>query len=109
MEHLKTTLQNLRNNNKICLVVGDFSYDILKYENNPVINEFLNLLCSNFFQPCTLEPKRLVLNSRPSLIDNIYINIYDKAMHSGNFLGKVKDQIPNFCIIKDTYKLKNKK
>ena len=30
-------------------------------------------------------------------------------MHSGNFLGKVKDQIPNFCIIKDTYKLKNKK
>ena len=44
LENLKTTFQSLRNNNKVCLNVGDFKYDILKYEHNSVINEFLNLL-----------------------------------------------------------------
>ena len=52
---------------------------------------------------------RVVLNSRPSLIDNIYINTYDKRSHSGNCLDKVIDHIPNFCIIEDTYKAKKKK
>ena len=49
LENLKTTLHSLRNNNEICLVAGDFNYDILKYEHNPVINKFLHLMYSNFF------------------------------------------------------------
>ena len=85
LENLKTTLHSLRNSNKICLVAGDFNYDILKYEHNPIINVFLNLMHSNFFQPCILEPTRVILNSWPSLIDNIYINTYDKTIHNGNF------------------------
>ena len=89
-------------NNKICLVAGDFNYDILKYEHNPVINEFLNFMYSNFFQPCILEQTRVVLNSQPSLIDNIYINTYDKTIYSGNFLDKVTDHMPNFCNNNDT-------
>ena len=99
-------MHSLRNNNKICLVAGDFNYDILKYEQDPIINELLNLMYSNFFQPCILEPTRAILNSRPSLIDNTYINTYDKTIHSGNFLDKVTDRMPNFCIIENTYKLK---
>ena len=63
LENLKATLHSLRNN-KICLVAGDFNYDILIYEHNPVINEFANLLYSNFFQPCILAPTKMVLNSR---------------------------------------------
>ena len=49
LENLKTTLHSLRNKQeltKICLLAGDFNYDILKYEHNPVINEFLNLMYS---------------------------------------------------------------
>ena len=61
---------------------------------------------ANFFRSCILEPTRVVLNSRPSLIDNIYVNIYDKTNHSGNFLDKVTDDMPNFCIIEDTHKVK---
>ena len=51
----------------------------------------------------------MVLNSRPSLIDNIYIDTYDKTNHSDNFLDKVKDHMPNFCIIDETYKVKKKR
>ena len=61
---------------------------------------------SNFFQPYILEPARVVLNSWPGLIDNIYINAYDKTIHSGNFFDKVTDHMPNFCITEDTYKVK---
>ena len=71
-----------------------------------MINEFVNLMYSNFLQPCILEPARVVLNSRPSLIDNIYTNTYDKTIHSGNFLDKVTEHMPNFCVIEDTYKVK---
>ena len=109
MGNLKTPLHSLRNNNKICLVAGDFNYDILQYEHNPVINEFLNFIYSIFFELRILEPLRVVLNSRPSLIDNIYINTYDITIHSGKFLNKVTDHIPNFCIIEDTYKVKKYK
>ena len=61
---------------------------------------------SNFCQPCILEPTRVVVNSRPSLIDNIYTNTHDKTIHSGNLLDRVTDHMPNFCIIEDTYKVK---
>ena len=95
----------MRNNSKICLVAGDFNYDNLKYEHNPEINKFRNLMYSNFFQLCILEPTSVVLNRRPSLTKNIYINTYDKALDSGNFLDKVTNHMPNFCIIEDTYKV----
>ena len=103
LENLNITLNSWRNN-KICIVPGNFNYDILKYEHNPVINEFLNLMYSNFFQSCILEITRVELHCQPSLID--IINTYDKTIHSGNFLDKVTDHIPNFCIIEDTYKIK---
>ena len=48
----------------------------------------------------------MVLKSWPSLIDNIYINTYDKTIHRSNFLDKVTDHMPSFYIIKDTYKVK---
>ena len=90
----------MRNNNKICLVAGDFNYDVLKYEYNPVINKFLNLIYSNFLQICILEPTRVVLNSWPSLTDSIYINTCDKTIYSGNFLDKVTDLMQISALLK---------
>ena len=46
------------------------------------------------------------LSRHQSLTDNIYINTYDKTIPCGIFLDKVKDHIPNFCIIEDIYKVK---
>ena len=88
LENLKKTLHSLRSNNEICLVAVDFNYDILKYEHNSVINNFLDLIYPKFFQPCILEPTRVVLDSRSSVIENIYISTYDKTIRSGSFLGQ---------------------
>ena len=65
---------------------------------------------SNFLQPTILEPTRIVSNNRPSLIDNIFINTYDKPIHSRNFINKISDHMPNFVIVRDIFeKLKTKK
>ena len=56
---------------------------------------------SNFLQPCILEPTRIVGDNRPSLIDNIFINTYDKPILSGNFINKISDHMPNFAIVRD--------
>ena len=56
---------------------------------------------SNFLQPFILAPTRIVGNSRPSLIDNIFINTYDKPILSGNFINKISDHMPNFTIARD--------
>ena len=33
-------------------------------------------MSSNFLQPCITKPSRIVKYNRPSLIDNIFVNIY---------------------------------
>ena len=59
---------------------------------------------SNFLQPCITEPTRILLGNRPSLVDNIFINIIDKNLHSGNLLDKLTDHLPNFVIIENMNK-----
>ena len=61
-----------------------------------IFSEFLNLMYSNFLQPCILEPTRIVANNRPSIISNIFINTIDKNIDSGNIIDKVSDHMPNF-------------
>ena len=52
-------------------------------------------------QPCITKPTRKVKYNRPSLVDNIFVNIYDKEIHSGNIIDKITDHLPNFVIIKN--------
>ena len=110
LDKLKETLGKIKNNNKTTIITGDFNYDILKYYFNKTIANFLNLMYSNFLQPCILEPTRIVGNNRPSLIDNIFINTYDKPILSGNFINKISDHMSNFAIVRDILeKIKTKK
>ena len=101
MPNLKTTLHSLGNNNKICLVAGDFKFDIVKYEHSKVINRHMH---SNFFQSCILETTIAILNRKPSLVNNIYENTYEKTIHSGKVLDTVTGHMSNFYIVEDIYK-----
>ena len=61
---------------------------------------------SNFLQTTILEPTVITANTRPSLIDSIFTNLYDKTIDSGNLLDKISDYMPNFVIIKDVFNKK---
>ena len=42
VENLKATLNKIKNRNKHIIICGDFNYDLLNYEYNEYINEFLD-------------------------------------------------------------------
>ena len=52
-------------------------------------------------QPCITKPTGIVNYNRASLVDNIFVNINDKEIHSGNITDKITDHLPNFVIIKN--------
>ena len=106
---LEETLTKLCNISKVTVVTGDFNYDILKYDENSIISEFLNLMNSSFLRPCFLGPIRIVAKNRPNLINNIFINTTDKKIDSGNIIDKVSVHMPNFVLVKDITQTKNMK
>ena len=98
LKNLKETLNKVKNRNKHIVICGDFNYDLLKHEFNAHI---ILILSSSFLQPCITKPTRIVGYNRPFLVDNIFVNIYDKTIFSGNLLDKITDHLPNFIIIKN--------
>ena len=48
-----------------------------------------------FLQPCITKNTRIVSYNIPGLVDNIFVNIYDKTIFSGNLLDKIVDHLPN--------------
>ena len=78
------------------MITGDFNQDLLKYESNNKISNFLNLMLEQHFHPCITEPTRIVDTNNPSLVDNIFINKIPK-LTCCHILEKISyDHLPNF-------------
>lgn len=99
IEYLSVTLKKITKENKKIVLSGDFNLNLLAFESNPVIEDFLNTIFANFLQPLILKPTRLKANQKPSLIDNIFINYFENNAWSGNLIAKISDHMPNFLII----------
>ena len=84
--------------------------NLLKFDKNKVINEFLDFLTAKWFTPPILGPTRITKNEQASLIDNFFIDFNDLHCTSGNFFEKISDHRSNFLIIvKLIYHLKKRK
>ena len=59
--------------NKFCLIMGEFNVDLLKHESHSASDTFINTLGSYFFQPHILQPTRIT-DHCATLIDNIFFN-----------------------------------
>ena len=52
----------------------------------------------------------MIAGQRPSIVDNIFTNIFEKSLNSGNLDDKITDHLPNFSFIVDFIdQQKNKK
>ena len=52
----------------------------------------------------------MIAGQRPSIVDNIFTNIFEKSLNSGNLDDKITDDLPNFSFIVDFIdQQKNKK
>ena len=81
------------------MICGDFNYDLLKHEFNAYINEFINIMPFSFLPPCITKPTGTVCYNRLFLVDNTFVNVYDKTIFSENVLDKITDHLLNFIII----------
>ena len=107
--YIANTLVKVNKKNKLAFVVGDFNYDLLKIENDKFSALFLETMSSHNYQPCILEPTRLAIGNRPSLIDNIFVNSVEKEVYAGNLMAKLSDHLPQFIIMKDVVTKPSKK
>ena len=83
-------------------LLGDFNVNLLNYDEHNQTNEFLDSLASNSFIPLILQPTRITSRSN-TLIDNIFSNVIETDIISGNLTATISDHLPQFAIIPNTF------
>ena len=96
--YLNKLLENISKEQKSIFLLGDFTFNPLNYNEHNQTNEFLDSLASNSFIPLILQPTRITSHSN-TLIDNIFSNVIDPDIISGNLTATISDQLPQFSII----------
>ena len=61
-------------------------------------NGFLDSIASNTFIPLIVQPTRITSHSN-TLIDNLFLNVIDLDLISGNLTATFSDHLPQFAII----------
>ena len=83
------------------MLTGDFNVNLLSFDKNKEVNEFLDLLTISWFTPQIHGPTRLVEYNKPSLVDNTLNNFNDMHCTSGKVIANLTDHLPNFLIIEN--------
>ena len=72
-EYLANLLDTFSSENKTVVLLGDFNADLLKYDQNSNITDFLDLMYSSFLLPPIFSPTRTATTSG-TLMVNIFTN-----------------------------------
>ena len=98
LDYVNSTVKKIHQENKLCLIMGDFNVDLLRIDSHPGSENFINTLGSFFFQQHILQPTRVADHSS-TLIDNIFFNSIEHFIISGNLVYDLTDHSPNFIIL----------
>ena len=74
----------------------------MNYNEHNQTNEFLDSLASNSFITLILQPTRITSHSN-TLIDNIFSNVIDQDIISGDLTATISDYLPQFAIIPNMF------
>ena len=94
MTSINNYLDKVNNENKYCLVVGDFNINLLNTDSHTATEEFFVMITSYYFSPHILQPTRITHHSA-TLIDNILFNSTEHHTVSGNIVFDLTDHLPN--------------
>ena len=100
--YLNKLLENISKEQKSIFLLGDFNVNLLNYNEHNQTNEFLDSLTSTSFIPLILQPTRITSHSN-ILIDNIFSNVIDPDIISGNLTATISDHLPQFSIIPNMF------
>ena len=87
-EYLTPLLTNIQKEEKTCMLIGDFSINLLNIETNTNISEFYDNVSFHFFAPYILQPTRLTKDSKTP-IDNILLNAIEFETFPGNLTSLI--------------------
>ena len=98
-DYMSVLIDKLNNEkNKNIYISGDFNYNLLNCDSDNDISEFFELLTNNLLLPLISLPTRVV-NSSHTLIDNIFTNVINPDIISGNLAVGISDHLPSFTLI----------
>ena len=97
--YLSNLLYNLSGKNKTVVLLGDFNADLLKYNKDCNVSDFLDITYSYQLLLHIASPTRVTINSE-ILIDNIFSNIYVFSFISENVVTTMSDHHAQFLLIK---------
>ena len=100
--YLNKLLENISIEQKSVFLLGDFNVNLLNYNEHNQTNEFLDSLASNSFIPLILQPTRITSHSN-TLMDNIFSNVIDPDITSGNFTATISYHLPQLSIIPNMF------
>ena len=100
--HLNKLLENISKEQKSIFLLRDFNVNLFNYNEHNQTNEFLDFLASNSFIPLVLQQTRITSHSN-TLIDNIFSNVIDPDIISGNLTATISDHLPQFSIIPNMF------
>ena len=100
--YLNKLLENISKEQKSIFLLGDFNVNLLNYNEHNQTNEFLDSLASNSCIPLILQPTRITSHSN-TLIDNIFSNVIDPDIISGNSTATISDHLPQFSITRNIF------
>ena len=98
-EELSHIMQIISREKKKAYLVGDYNINLLKYSESRCIQDHVDSIYANSFQPVITKPTRIT-DKTVSLIDNIYCNIESlmPSIKSGILPIDISDHFPVFCI-----------
>jgi hypothetical protein len=99
-ETFNNVLNIIKNENKICYLLGDYNINLFNSDSHSQTSDFLDTCFSNNFLPLINKPTRITKYSA-TLIDNIFTNdVINSSISQGIFLADVSDHFPIFAINK---------
>ena len=98
LRYLKQILKTLFKGNKNVTLAGGLNVNLLNIDKSKEVNEFLDVLTSNWFTPQILGATRFVEQNKSCFGDNIFVTFSDMHCTSENIIEKISDQLPTFLI-----------
>ena len=95
-------MEKLSKENKDIILMGDFNINLLKYHEDNLVNDFLNLSHDQSLLPHIIKPTRLTTFTK-TLIDNIFSNLIFTQNVAGNLSSPISDHLPQFAILGTTF------
>ena len=95
---LSVLLEKISKEKEMIVLLGHSNADLLKYDHDDEVANFLDAMYSKLLFPNFSSPTRTTSTSA-ALIDNIFTNNYDNVFTSGNLVTTLSDHLPQIWIV----------